>query len=110
MRVFDTADRQQWTKDTTFKREMFSHCNLWILEKVHAKTIAKYDALLDARRKAIKSAPRGPPASRCRSCHRAQLNQTFLPYLEKHCVPRMTLEKDTVYLGWPWATSPTYRR
>ena len=109
MRVFDTADRQQWTKDTTFKREMFSHCNLWILEKVHAKTIAKYDALLDARRKAIKSAPRGAPASR-RSCHRARLNQTFLPSLEKHCVPRMALGRNTVYLGWPWATSPTYRR
>ena len=61
MRVFDTADRQRM-KDATFKREMFFRCNLWVLEKVHAKTIAKYDALLDARRKAIK-APAPPVAS-----------------------------------------------
>jgi len=88
MRVFDTADRQQWTKDTTFKREMFSHCNLRILEKVHAKTIAKYDALLDARRKAIKSAPRGPPPAAAAAA--IELNSIR---------PFSLTSKNTVYLG-----------
>jgi hypothetical protein len=87
MRVFDTADRQ-WTKDTTFKREMFSRCNLWILETVHAKTIAKYDALLTARRKAIKSAPRGPPSAATGAA--IELNSIR---------PFSLTSKNTVYLG-----------
>jgi hypothetical protein len=52
-----------------------------------AKTIAKYDALLDARRKAIKSAPRGPPPATAAAI---ELNSIR---------PFSLTSKNTVYLG-----------